>query len=96
MLEFRAEFFNVLNHPNFSGGSHFNVQVFNGSTGDLGPFSEMPGNGRVTTPVQDDQRENPVCAENRILRHADLQGFAPVTSTEDPCMMEGWAHLFTG
>ncbi len=57
MLEFRAEFFNVLNHPNFSGGSHFNVQVFNGSTGDLGPFSEMPGNGRVTTQVQDNQRE---------------------------------------
>jgi hypothetical protein len=57
MLEFRAEFFNVLNHPNFSGGSHFNVQVFNGSTGDLGPFSETPGNGRVTTQVQDNQRE---------------------------------------
>jgi hypothetical protein len=57
MLEFRAEFFNVLNHPNFSGGSHFNVQVFNGSTGDLGPFSEQPGNGRATTQVQDNQRE---------------------------------------
>jgi hypothetical protein len=57
MLEFRAEFFNVINHPNFSGGSHFNVQVFNGSTGDLGPFSEQPGNGRVTTQVQDNQRE---------------------------------------
>jgi hypothetical protein len=57
MLEFRAEFFNILNHPNFSGGSHFNVQVFNGSTGDLGPFSEQPGNGRATTQVQDNQRE---------------------------------------
>ncbi len=57
MLEFRAEFFNVLNHPNFSGGSHFNVQVFNGASGELSPFSEQPGNGRVTTQVQDNQRE---------------------------------------
>ncbi len=57
MLEFRAEFFNVLNHPNFSGGSHFNVQVFPSNPADTGPFSEMPGNGRVTTQVQDNQRE---------------------------------------
>jgi outer membrane receptor protein involved in Fe transport len=57
MLEFRAEFFNILNHPNFSGGSHFNVQVFASNPADTGPFSEMPGNGRVTTQVQDNQRE---------------------------------------
>jgi len=62
MVEFRAEFFNVINHPNFSGGSHFNVQVFPasispGALPDTGPFSEMPGNGRATTEVQDGQRE---------------------------------------
>jgi hypothetical protein len=57
MVEFRAEFFNVINHPNFSGGSHFNVQVFPANPTDNGPFSEMPHNGRATTQVQDNQRE---------------------------------------
>jgi hypothetical protein len=62
MLEFRAEFFNVLNHPNFSGGNHFNVQVFPGTQDDptisnIGPFSEKPHNGRSTAQVQDNQRE---------------------------------------
>lgn len=57
LLEFRAEFFNVMNHPNFSGGSHFNVQVFPSNPGDTGPFSEQPHNGRATTQVQDNQRE---------------------------------------
>jgi hypothetical protein len=62
MVEFRAEFFNVINHPNFSGGAHFNVQVFPasetaGTLPDTAPFSEMPGNGRATTEVQDGQRE---------------------------------------
>jgi len=57
MLEFRAEFFNVINHPNFSGGSHFNVQVFPSNPSDTGPFSEQPHNGRATTQVQDQQRE---------------------------------------
>ena len=61
MLEFRAEFFNVLNHPNFSG-QHFSTQIFNGSPGDhlppeIGPFSEQPSNGRVNQQVQDGQRE---------------------------------------
>jgi len=57
MLEFRAEFFNVINHPNFSGGAHFNVQVFPSNPGDTGPFSEQPHNGRATTQVQDNRRE---------------------------------------
>jgi hypothetical protein len=62
MLEFRAEFFNVMNHPNFSGGTHFNVQVFPGSQDDptisnIGPFSEKPHNGRSSAQVQDNQRE---------------------------------------
>ena len=63
MLEFRAEFFNVINHPNFNGGSHFSTQIFNGSPGDpsappeIGPFSEAPTNGRVNSEVQDGQRE---------------------------------------
>ena len=56
MLEFRAEFFNVMNHPNFSD-QHLNTQVFAGNVGDIGPFSEQPGNGRVTRQLQDNQRE---------------------------------------
>jgi outer membrane receptor protein involved in Fe transport len=62
MLEFRAEFFNVINHPNFSG-QHFSTQIFNGAcspqpcTPEIGPFSEAPTNGRVTQQVQDNQRE---------------------------------------
>ena len=47
MLEFRAEFFNVLNHPNFKAPG---AQVFHGSYGDLTPFSETPtsGGGQLT------------------------------------------------
>jgi len=61
MVEFRAEFFNVINHPNFSG-QHFNTQIFDGSSPDaastdVGPFGEQPNNGRVTQQVQDNQRE---------------------------------------
>jgi outer membrane receptor protein involved in Fe transport len=55
-LEFRAEFFNVMNHPNFSG-QHFNTQIFSGSPTEISPFSEQPSNGRVTQEVQDGQRE---------------------------------------
>ena len=57
MLEFRAEFFNVVNHPNFAGGTHFTVVVFPSNAADTGPFSEAPGNGRVLAQVQDGQRE---------------------------------------
>ena len=57
MLEFRAEFFNVMNHPNFSGGNHFSVVVFPSAVTDTSPFSEAPGNGRSTAQVQDGQRE---------------------------------------
>jgi len=62
MLEFRAEFFNVVNHPNFSG-QHFNTQIFSAAQSqdhtvlNIGPFSEQPGNGRATAQIQDDQRE---------------------------------------
>jgi outer membrane receptor protein involved in Fe transport len=61
-LQFRAEFFNVINHPNFSG-QHFSTQIFNGAcspqpcTPEIGPFSEQPTNGRVNQEVQDGQRE---------------------------------------
>jgi hypothetical protein len=57
MLEFRAEFFNIMNHPNFAGGSSFKVQIFPSTPADTGPFSEMPGNGHSTQQVQDGQRE---------------------------------------
>ncbi len=61
MLEFRAEFFNVINHPNFSG-QHFNTQIFAGTQNDptisnIGPFSEQLTNAHVTQQVQDNQRE---------------------------------------
>jgi outer membrane receptor protein involved in Fe transport len=55
-LQFRAEFFNVMNHPNFSG-QHFNTQIFDGAAVDTNPFSEMPRNGHATQQVQDGQRE---------------------------------------
>lgn len=46
-LQFRAEFFNVLNHPNFKAPG---AEVFHGSYGDLTPFSETPtsGGGQLT------------------------------------------------
>ncbi|HTC61356.1 MAG TPA: TonB-dependent receptor [Candidatus Saccharimonadales bacterium] len=56
LVEFRAEFFNVINHPNFSG-QHFNTQIFSGSPTEISPFSEAPSGGRVTQEVQDGQRE---------------------------------------
>ena len=36
MLEFRAEFFNILNHTNFSGDG-LRTSVFDGDTGDADP-----------------------------------------------------------
>jgi carboxypeptidase family protein/TonB-dependent receptor-like protein len=58
MLEFRAEFFNVLNHPNFSGrGLH--ASIFDGAPGDHTPFSEAPHGsaGRVTRQLANNQRQ---------------------------------------
>jgi hypothetical protein len=40
-LEFRAEFFNILNHTNFSGDA-LRTNVFNGSGKTLSPFAEAP------------------------------------------------------
>jgi hypothetical protein len=56
MVEFRAEFFNVLNHPDFGSPSGI---AFTGAPGDLGPFSESPttGVGQITTTTPDNQRE---------------------------------------
>ena len=57
-LEFRAEFFNVLNHPNFSGQGLSTI-VFSGNSADLSPFSEAPSPsaGRVTHQLTDNQRQ---------------------------------------
>ena len=41
MLEFRAEFFNILNHTNFSGDG-LRTNVFNGDSSILTPFAEAP------------------------------------------------------
>jgi outer membrane receptor protein involved in Fe transport len=66
-LEFRAEFFNVINHPNFAAGTHFSPQIFNGvctppapgvpCAPEISPFSEAPSNGQVHAEVLDGQRE---------------------------------------
>jgi hypothetical protein len=58
MLEFRAEFFNVLNHTNFSG-DQLRTNVFNGGTGKLGPFSEAPKAtaGLVQKQLENNQRQ---------------------------------------
>jgi hypothetical protein len=55
MVEFRAEFFNVLNHPSFSGAG-INTFVFDGNPGDT-PFSEKPHGSRVNQQLTDNQRE---------------------------------------
>jgi hypothetical protein len=58
VLEFRAEFFNILNHPNFSGrGLH--SSIFDGAPGDTGPFSEKPHGsaGGVTHQLENNQRQ---------------------------------------
>jgi hypothetical protein len=54
-LEFRAEFFNILNHPSFSG-SGINTFVFSGNPGDT-PFSEQPQTSRVNQQLTNNQRE---------------------------------------
>ncbi|PYU22059.1 MAG: hypothetical protein DMG30_15895 [Acidobacteria bacterium] len=58
MLEFRAEFFNILNHTNFSGDGLSTI-VFSGDSGDLTPFSEKPSKkaGVIRHQLRDNQRQ---------------------------------------
>jgi hypothetical protein len=47
-VQFRAEFFNILNRANFAAP---NVSVFSGNTSDIGSYSEAPlaSAGQITT-----------------------------------------------
>lgn len=56
MLEFRAEFFNILNHPSFNGGG-INTFIFKGNTAHLTPFSDQPQSTNVTKQLDNNQRE---------------------------------------
>lgn len=49
-VQFRADFFNIMNHPTFKGGFLFPI-FFTGLPSDLGPFSEAPRptNSQITT-----------------------------------------------
>jgi hypothetical protein len=55
-VQFRAEIFNVLNHPNFL---FQNFVPFGGSPSDLGPFSEPtnPSSSQITQTLPNNQRE---------------------------------------
>jgi hypothetical protein len=52
-IEFRAEFFNILNHTNLAVPGTSGLQAFNGSTTDTTPFSEAPNAnaGLITSTV---------------------------------------------
>jgi hypothetical protein len=57
-LQFRAEFFNILNHTNFTGIG-MSTNVFHGNSADLTPFSELPSPsaGQITQQLQNNQRQ---------------------------------------
>jgi hypothetical protein len=42
-VQFRAEFFNLLNHTNFAVPGSSNLQVFSGAVTETSPFQEAPG-----------------------------------------------------
>jgi hypothetical protein len=52
-VQFRAEFFNLVNHTNLQVPSSQGLQVFNGSVTDTTPFSEAPNSsaGLITATV---------------------------------------------
>ncbi len=42
-IQFRAEFFNLLNHTNFAVPGSSSLQIFNGPVTETSPFQEAPG-----------------------------------------------------
>ncbi|HVB33068.1 MAG TPA: TonB-dependent receptor [Patescibacteria group bacterium] len=57
-IDFRADFFNIFNHPNFRLSPNFGG-IFGGNQSDMGPFSETPSSpsSQIVSTIDGNQRE---------------------------------------